>query len=296
MKDCPRLPHDIAVVLASDLSDVALPIIESSPVLTDIDLIEIIRSRELEQRVAVARRRKLSERVSATLVDTEQQPVVVVLTANLGANIMEFSYLKIINTFTDDETITGNVIRRPVLPRRIVKILYDLVSGNLYVELNEHHPPPGEITDELVFESTDDEILEFVDWDAEPEEVEEIVRQIRSADRLSLPLIIQSFCLGQTKFFETAIAEIANIPIENSRFLIYDTGPRGLDSLRKVTACPPALIEVVRLVVETSSEIGFRGDPRDHAHLYERVVKQLDDRFDGQASRNLGSLLAALAG
>src|SRR5215468_1778838 len=44
LKNSPKLPRDIANKLAQDVETIALPIILNSPMLTDSDLVEIVRS------------------------------------------------------------------------------------------------------------------------------------------------------------------------------------------------------------------------------------------------------------
>ena len=63
----PDLPHDVALALANDIAAVAVPFIEASSVLTDDDLLDIIRSKPAEYQVAVAGRAEVSERVSDAL-------------------------------------------------------------------------------------------------------------------------------------------------------------------------------------------------------------------------------------
>src|SRR5262245_14789048 len=60
LKASKALPHDIAVTLANDEPNVAQPILESSPVLTDEDLITILAEGNGTKQVAVARRPEVS--------------------------------------------------------------------------------------------------------------------------------------------------------------------------------------------------------------------------------------------
>ena len=60
LKTSKILPHDIAIVLANDVESVALPILEFSEVLTDADLVEIVKSKVAPQQSAVARRERRS--------------------------------------------------------------------------------------------------------------------------------------------------------------------------------------------------------------------------------------------
>ncbi len=54
LKESPDLPHDVALSLAQDVDQVALPILQFSDVLTDDDLIEIIQSQSEDKQTAIA--------------------------------------------------------------------------------------------------------------------------------------------------------------------------------------------------------------------------------------------------
>ena len=82
LKDNPIVPHDVAATLAKDVEAVAMPMIESSTVLTDQDLVEIVRTRGVEVQQAVAGRKSVSEEVVGALVDTENETVVATLVSN----------------------------------------------------------------------------------------------------------------------------------------------------------------------------------------------------------------------
>src|SRR5690606_41667787 len=58
------LPREIANKLAADIDTIALPVIMNSPVLTDADLVEIIRACPPSKQVAVASRESLSTKRS----------------------------------------------------------------------------------------------------------------------------------------------------------------------------------------------------------------------------------------
>tara|TARA_Y100000588_G_scaffold343778_1_gene389505 strand:+ start:194 stop:631 length:438 start_codon:yes stop_codon:yes gene_type:complete len=54
-------PHDLIVMLANDVIEVAFPILEGSPILTDQDLLSIIVERTTQYQEAIAGRKALSE-------------------------------------------------------------------------------------------------------------------------------------------------------------------------------------------------------------------------------------------
>ena len=60
LKDFPGLSHEIAVVLASDIEAVSIPVLRSSVVLTDEDPIEIVETQGTAKQNAVAQRATVS--------------------------------------------------------------------------------------------------------------------------------------------------------------------------------------------------------------------------------------------
>ena len=58
LRSATHLPHDVAMRLANDVEAVALPILTKSPVLTDADLIEIVRHGSAQKQEAIAGRRR----------------------------------------------------------------------------------------------------------------------------------------------------------------------------------------------------------------------------------------------
>src|ERR1700735_584631 len=63
-----RLPHDVALRLANDIEAVAMPVLAYSPVLTDQDLVEIVKQGSPAKQDAIAGRPNVSEKVSDVLI------------------------------------------------------------------------------------------------------------------------------------------------------------------------------------------------------------------------------------
>jgi uncharacterized protein (DUF2336 family) len=111
-----RLPPEVARRLAGDAIEVADPILQRSPVLTDEDLVRVVRTNAMQYALAVAGREKLSELVSEALVDTGDAEVVARVVENAGASISHRTMRRVIEDLRGNEQIHGRVIRRPELP------------------------------------------------------------------------------------------------------------------------------------------------------------------------------------
>ena len=70
LKHCAFLPHKFALSLAVDVDSVAIPMLQHSEVLTEADLIEILRAAGLGKRLAIARRRSIAHRASVFVRST----------------------------------------------------------------------------------------------------------------------------------------------------------------------------------------------------------------------------------
>src|SRR5437763_8135081 len=87
LKDSRDLPHDVALALARDIDAVALPMLQHSLVLTDADLIEIIREGGPGKQAAIAGRATLPAPVAEAIVDASEPAAVARLVGNDGADL-----------------------------------------------------------------------------------------------------------------------------------------------------------------------------------------------------------------
>ena len=106
LKQCRLLPHDVASTLAHDVETVALPMIRFSQVLSDEDLVAIVRAKGEAHQVAVAGRKTLSEAVSQAVIEAGNEEPVRTLLSNQGAAISDSGYGKVIEDFSTSEAVT----------------------------------------------------------------------------------------------------------------------------------------------------------------------------------------------
>ncbi len=227
LKECPQVPHDIALSLAKDVDSVAIPIIEFSQVLTDDDLVEIINASDAAKQSAVARRETVSERVSDTLVDTRNEDVVATLMDNVGAEISERSFEKAIDHFGESEKVNERMAYRATLPIGIAERLVTMVSDRIRDHLVTHHELSSEVTTDLILGMRERATLSLVRPDAQSGDVEELVRQLHENSRLTPSIILRALCMGDMAFFEAAMARRAGVSALNARTLIHDEGNWG---------------------------------------------------------------------
>ncbi len=298
LKECPQVPHDIALSLAKDVDSVAIPIIEFSQVLTDDDLVEIINASDAAKQSAVARRETVSERVSDTLVETRNEDVVVTLMDNVGAEISERSFEKAIDHFGESEKVNERMAYRATLPIGIAERLVTMVSDRIRDHLVTHHELSSEVTTDLILGMRERATLSLVRPDAQSGDVEELVRQLHENSRLTPSIILRALCMGDMAFFEAAVARRAGVSALNARTLIHDEGKLGLTSLYKRALLPDALLPAVKMAIEVAEETGYDGQENDRERFTKRMIERVLTQFEDLdiGSDNLEYLLAKLNG
>src|SRR5690606_37928193 len=86
--EAPDAPHQLIRRLANDEAEtVAAPVLSASPVLTEADLIGVVRSRGQGHMRAVSRRAAVSEAVSDAIVERGDDETLGVLLGNEGASL-----------------------------------------------------------------------------------------------------------------------------------------------------------------------------------------------------------------
>ena len=153
LKECPFLPHDIALTLANDVESVSKPILAFSPVLTDDDLIEIISSQGEEKQKAIASRSSVSPNVSDALIDTRNEVVVSTLVANDRADISTNSMQRVLDDFASSDLVKSSMVGRSSLPMEVSERLVTMVSDKLQQDLIGRHELSSDQISDLILQS-----------------------------------------------------------------------------------------------------------------------------------------------
>jgi uncharacterized protein (DUF2336 family) len=311
LKSNPQLPHDIAIGLANDDIEVAMPMLEFSSVLTEGDLIEIIRStQQIAKLKVISRRDGLPEVVSSALAYTRNEEVVESLFHNKTAHISEESMQAVIKEFKYNGNIIGALIDRGDLPIGVAEKLINYASGKMRDKLIQDYKLSNEtaesitkisqeratlslLEDEPVREGTfvanveninlRPNLNESANENVKVGKTEQLVRHLKSQGRLTQSLVLRSLCEGNLKFFEASMAVLAGTSILNARTLIMDKNPLALNALCKKANIPLSIIQAVQIIIEftaneeRSGQIrvpGFRQRLLEHvmSHNYDKNV------------------------
>ncbi|HEX9835806.1 MAG TPA: DUF2336 domain-containing protein, partial [Alphaproteobacteria bacterium] len=279
LKDCPDIARDVARSLANDVDSVALPVILHSTVLTDDDLIEIVRRHGEAKQRAVASRDTVSARVADALVDTENQAVIATVMSNKGATVSEAAMQKALDRFGEREAVNRPMALRAKLPIRVAERLVGLVSDKLREHLMTHHELSGALVSDIILQSRERATLGLLGPESEESDVFDLVAELKANKRLTPSIILRALCMGDMGFVEAALARLAEIPVGNACTLIHDEGGKGLRALTRKAGIGEGLFPVIRAGVEVWRETQYDGRENDRERFQRRVMERMLTRF-----------------
>lgn len=256
LKCSSELPHDIAVKLANDIEEISIPILEASLVLTDDDLVEIIKSSsDTAKHIAISKRSIVSGTVSESLVQTKNKEVVENLLSNQGATIYDQSFETIVTTFQDDKEISDVLYQRQTVPAYIKEKLMAEASNNLKQYLISRYNIDNNSVSEIVNRSHEYATLRTLGLNPTPLEIENMVNHLYENNKLTINIVVTAICTNNIRFVESTFAKIANIPPSNARTLLKDINGLGFKSLYRKVNFPERLIDAVGILLNGAYEL-----------------------------------------
>lgn len=139
LKDVASAPHAVIMRLARDVElVVAGPVLEHSPVLTDVDLIEIINSDPVRGALSrISRRGGVNERVCDAIASAGDDQAITELLGNDSAQIREETLDRLIDRAPDVAEWHPPLVSRPYLPARAARRLAQFVADALLNTLTQ---------------------------------------------------------------------------------------------------------------------------------------------------------------
>ncbi|MBP2160690.1 MULTISPECIES: DUF2336 domain-containing protein [Asticcacaulis] len=268
------VPHDVAMTLAQDVASVAVPLLSHSPLFTDKDLSDIIRSGGATRQIAIAKRETLSETVTAALADNAVEEAVVIACANDNARFSENSMGKVVDRFGESEVLHSVLINRATLPVAISERLVHMVSAAMREHLVTRHAIKPETAVELVNAAQERATLDMADASGVSRDPSELVKHLSANGRLTPSLMLRALARGHMPFFEHALAELSGVSHDRTWLMVHDAGSLGLRAIYDRAGMPARLFQTFRIAVDTWRTLHAEAGHLDAISFQERLIER----------------------
>lgn len=287
-------PRNIVLQLARDIDQVAIPVLERSPVLTDEDLVGLVYYGSPAKQCAIAARAEVGAPVSEAIAHRGDRSAVLTLVRNAGAVINEAAATMLVKRYADDADVAAPLVQRRDLPALLVERLIAMVSEQMREYLVAHHEMDSRVASTLEEQArertTTDAIMRMGNDD-----LRALVVQLAENGRLTGTLILRAACAGEVRFVEAAFAELTAVPDERLWRLIHDVGALGFRAVYARAGMPEALYPAFRRVLDTYHAVRSSDGSLDIELFRFHVLEGLRETFEQVDADDLDTMIDKLA-
>lgn len=210
-------PRALVNVLALDDIDVARPIIASSPVLQDADLIRLLVEATIEHQIEVAKRPNLGPLVVDAILQREEPAVLTALACNDTAQIAEAGLLQLVEASRRIAALRSPLARHPRLSSALAERLYAWVGQSLRSAIVSRFQIDAAALDAAINASVNEahrgapRATPHVVWerDGERESMEQrLVDKLHEAGQLRPGYLLRALRERRMSLFEAALARL----------------------------------------------------------------------------------------
>ena len=270
----PLVPRDVANRLARDVESIAVPVLNFSPAFSDDDLAEIVRIGGVARQTAVARRPRLSEKVTTAIAETGEAAAVRVASQNPGASFSENALQTAIDRFEASEAVLASIALRNALPASVSERLVTLVTGEVRERLLETYDIPAQVALTLAIGARERTSLDLVEQAARASDLPAFAAHLRRSQRLTPSLLLRALVNGHMSFFEYGLAELSGVPHHRTWLMVHDAGPLGLAAIYERAGLPARLVPAFRAAVDAFHSLEFEGGANDIQRFQRRLLER----------------------
>jgi uncharacterized protein (DUF2336 family) len=269
-----RAPPAVIQALAADQPDVAIPVIERSPLFIDADLVDLVATGTPAMQAAVARRSPLQCAVAAAVAEVGSSEACLTLVENPDAEIAQFSIDRVAERFGHLAAIREALFDFPDLPAptrqalvsKLSSTLADFVAARAWLETERAHRVAKEACEKATV---------ALAAESPAEETGPLIRHLCASGQLTAGLILRALLSGNVDLFEQALAELSGAPLGRVRGFVHDHRGAGFRAIFDKAGLPASTWPAFRAAVEAMRETGHYAEPGGASRLKRRMIERV---------------------
>jgi uncharacterized protein (DUF2336 family) len=226
-----NLPRHIARTLIEDIDSIAVPILASSPVLTDQDLVQVLQSGAADKIRAVAQRKTISIHVSHAIVSFGDSAATARLAVNDGALISPETATMIADLHADDDLIRDAALSRYDIPPAVITKLIEHSASKIEMNLKVY-PGMSDSQAAQLSRDTRSRAQSYVIGKNWPQNrLRDYARALDKSGKLTPRLILRCAGRGDIRFTVMGLSILAGQTLAKTRLMVCASSGLGLKAL-----------------------------------------------------------------
>ncbi|MFC6656791.1 DUF2336 domain-containing protein [Roseibium salinum] len=248
-----RAPGHVIRCLAGDVDEVAIPILKSSPILSEAELVDLFAEGSDAVQCAIAERENLPASVAAAICEVGSEAACRSLLRNTGAQVLQSSLLRLAQRFDDRPDICDKLLKTRDLPLPVRYQLLMRLAENL-----DDHPIVLERVPEhqrrTFLSDAEDKVVLRLALEAHAEELPAFVEHLRAQGRLTTRLLLRSVCCGRLRFFAAALANLGQVPLPRLCKLLLTVRRSALQAILRKAGLPLRAHQAFLLAIDIARQ------------------------------------------
>ena len=295
LRQSPYAPRAVILSLVQDIDAVAIPVVASSPVLLDSELVDMVADRGPLIQCAVASRPSVSPALCAAMSEVADSQACCVMLENPGAQIAVFSLRRLAERFGQMPSVRNMLLSLEGLPIDIRQTLIVQLGDALQQLSLVQSFVSSERRSSLVKDACDKATVDLASCCTQGNELEALVEHLRISGQLTADLLIRSLCMGNVEMFVMALVSLTDLSEKRIRACVADPSEALVSTLCKKAGISERVAPVV-----LSALVAYRdlqdtlGGEAPNTRFGRRMVERILSDYNYFAEDELDDLLALL--
>ncbi|HVL41896.1 MAG TPA: DUF2336 domain-containing protein [Brevundimonas sp.] len=227
-------PPALVNVLALDEIEIARPVLSSSPILQDDDLLRVMVEASLEHQIAIARRPQISGRVADAVIERGEPAVLTALATNRTADLSVDGVRRLVEHSRRIAALRAPLTRHPRLTEALAEQMYHWVGTALRQSIAARFNVDEKALGAAVYDA-----VEGVIRQARPEEVAQddpdrdemerrLIDKLQSAGQLRAGFLIRAIREKRLSLFVHGLAALGGFAAADIREALAAPTPEAL--------------------------------------------------------------------
>ncbi|MEJ8475554.1 DUF2336 domain-containing protein [Roseibium algae] len=278
------VPRHLLLCLASDISEVASVVLETSPIFTDAELIDTLVSPQDDLQEVVAGRQSLSAAVSAAVAEVGSEAACRRLLFNASARIVPTSLIRLAERFRHVADLREAMLKRTDLPIQLRHALLLVHARTLGAGAGGAHSEGPEYEPDM-FADASDKIALGLSEQASGADLDALADYLRDEGLLNTRLLLRTVCCGRFRFLASSLALLSGVPCDRVIRALIAARPSALRAILRKAGLPIRTHQAFLLAIDVVREGGadLTSDlPLDQTRaLTECLLSELQDEALG---------------
>ena len=276
----PHAPGHIIRSLAQDVDEIAVLVLKQSPILTEIELVDLLAEGSPQAQCAIAARPNLTAAVSAALCEVADERACLTLLRNSSAMVLKSSLLRIAERFESFPDVCDELLKLQDLP---IPTRYQLLMR--FAENLENHPVVLERVPEhqrdTFLSDAEDKVALRLALEADDAEMPAFVEHLRSKGKLTTRLLLRAVCCGRLRFFAAALANLGNVPLPRLCKLLLTVRRAAIQAILRKAGLPyrshQAFLLAIDIARQAEADFSYDLALEEARMLTETLLAEMQD-------------------